>query len=175
MKKIIAFFIVFWVLMVLMLISSCSTAKKCERHIAKAKELGCLKESDSTKVVVKYIKGDTLISYVDVYVDSSEFDSLSKKDSCFTKDRIQTIIQKLKVTPVNEVDSNYNLQIWLENGKIRYELKLPSRRDSIVYQTKYLEHKPLPFKSSLRNIPKWLVMIVGILAILFSLIALKRK
>lgn len=175
MKKIIAFFILFWLFLVAILLSSCNASKQCERHIAKAKELGCLKENDSTKVVVKYIKGDTIISYVNVYIDSSEFDSLSKKDSCFTKERIRTIIKKLKVTPVNEVDSNYNLRIWLENGIIRYELKLPSRRDSIVYQTKYLEHKPLPSKSSLRNIPEWLVMIIGILSILFTLIALKRR
>ena len=37
------------------ILASCSTAKRCEKHIAKAKELGCLKESDSTKIVVKYI------------------------------------------------------------------------------------------------------------------------
>jgi hypothetical protein len=117
-------------IIVICIFASCSTAKRCEKHIAKAKQLGCLSENDSTKTIVRYIKGDTIISYVNVYIDSSDFDSLNKKDSCFTKDRIRTIIQKLKVTPVNKVDSNYNLQIWLDNGQIRYELKLPSKKDT---------------------------------------------
>ena len=155
------------------ILASCSTTKRCEKHIAKAKELGCLKESDSTKIVVKYIKGDTVISYVNVYIDSSDFDSLSKIDSCFTKDRITTIIQKLKVTPVNKVDSNYNLQIWLDNGIIRYELKLPSRKDSIVYQIKYLEHKPI--NEGWNNIPKWLVILIGIIGLLFILKAFQKN
>ena len=158
---------------IILLLASCSTTKRCEKHIAKAKQLGCLKESDSTKVVVKYIKGDTIISYVNVYIDSSDFDSLNKKDSCFTKDRIRTIIQKLKVTPVNKVDSNYNLKIWLENGLIKYELKLPSRKDSIVYQTKYIDHKPKDIETN--NIPKWLVILVGIMGSFFMFMAFKNK
>jgi hypothetical protein len=165
------------VLTLILILSSCNTAKmtakKCEKHIAKAKELGCLKESDSTKIVVKYIKGDTLISYVPVYIDSSDLDSLNIKDTCFTKERIETIVQKLKIPPVNRVDSNYNLKIWLENGQIRYELKLPSRKDSVIYQIKYLEHKPLD--TGLRNIPKWLVLLVGIMGFAFISIALKKR
>ena len=155
------------------ILASCSTAKKCEKHIAKAKELGCLKVSDSTKIVVKYVKGDTIISYINVFIDSSDFDSLSKIDSCYTKDRITTIIQKLKVTPVNKVDSNYNLQIWLDNGIIRYELKLPSRKDSIVYQIKYLEHKPI--NVGWNNIPKWLVILIGIMGLVFIIKAFGKN
>ena len=157
----------------LLILTGCSTAKRCEKHISKAKELGCLVQTDSTKTIIKYIKGDTLISFVTVYVDSSDFDSLSKIDSCFTKDRITTIIQKLKVTPVNKVDSNYNLQIWLDNGQIRYELKLPSRKDSIVYQIKYLEHKPI--NVGWNNIPKWLVILIGILGLVFIIKAFGKN
>lgn len=158
------------ILLILLLITSCSAEKKCQRHISKAKELGCLKESDSTKIVVKYIKGDTLISYVPIYIDSNSFDSLNKKDPCYTKERVRTIIQKLKVNPVNKVDSNYNLNIWLENGQIRYELKLPSRKDSIIYQVKYLEHK-----STTNKIPIWLILVVCIMGIVTSIIALRGR
>ena len=155
------------------ILASCSTAKRCEKHIAKAKELGCLKESDSTKIVVKYIKGDTIISYVDVYIDSSDLDTLNKQDTCFTKEWIQTIVQKLKIIPVDKIDSNYKLKIWLDNGKIRYELKLPSRKDSIVYQIKYLEHKPISEKWN--NIPKWLVILIGIIGLLFIIKAFRKN
>lgn len=152
----------------LLIITSCSAEKRCQRHFDKAKELGCLKENDSTKVVIKYIKGDTIISYVPIYIDSNAFDSLHKKDTCYTKQRIRTIIQKLKITPVNKVDSNYNLQIWLEDGQIKYELKLPSRKDSIIYQTKYLEHQ-----TTMKEIPNWLILLVCMMGIGIFIMVLK--
>jgi hypothetical protein len=135
--------------------------------------MGCIKETDSVRVVVKYIKGDTLISFVPVYIDSSSLDSLSKKDTCFTQQRVETIIQKLKVKPVSAIDSNYNLQIWLQDGKINYSLKIPPRKDSIIYIEKYIEKKDINPTDKF-YMPLWLVWAVCILGV-FSIIMYLKK
>lgn len=161
-------------LLIIIILASCNAQKRCEKHIAKAKQMGCLKESDSVKIVVKYIKGDTLISYVPIYIDSSSLDSLNKKDSCFTKDRVSVIIRTLKVKEVNAIDSNYKLRIWLSDGKIMYDLKLPARRDSIIYQTKYIEKKNIVDPDGGFYMPFWLVWLVCILGIIAIILSLSK-
>jgi hypothetical protein len=165
-------------LLIVILLASCNAQKiaqkRCDKHIAKAKEMGCLKESDSVKIVIKYIKGDTLISYVPIYVDSSSLDSLNKKDSCFTKERVSVIIRTLKVKEVNAVDSNYKLRIWLSDGKIMYDLKLPARKDSTIYETKYLEKKDIVSPNGGFYMPIWLVWLVAILGIIAIVLSLSK-
>jgi len=162
-----------YILTLIVILSSCNAQKRCENHYNKAKQMGCIKETDSVRIVVKYIKGDTIKSYVPIYIDSSSFDSLSKKDTCYTQQRVKTIIQKLKVKPVSAIDSNYNLQIWLQDGKIQYSLKLPPRKDSVIYKEKYIEKKDISPTEKF-FMPIWLVWLVCILGIISIIMSLKR-
>jgi hypothetical protein len=165
---------IIYILTLIIILSSCNAQKRCENHYKKAKEMGCIKETDSVRVVVKYIKGDTLISYVPVYIDTNSLDSLSKLDTCYTKERVKTIIQKLKVNPVSAIDSNYNLQIWLQDGKIQYSLKIPSRKDSIIYRDRFIEKKDISPTEKF-YMPIWLVWLVCILGIISIVLSLKRS
>jgi hypothetical protein len=133
MKKLILFTLV-------VILASCSAEKKCQRVLNKAKDLGCLSETDSTKVITKFIKGDSIHDTTRLFVEKRVVDSLYLLDTCFTKERIKTIKESLKIEPIFIDNKDYKLTIRLVNGNIVYDLKLADRIDTtIVHQKQYKE------------------------------------
>lgn len=51
-------FVIFLITLILTMLSSCSVQKRCQRHLSKAKDLGCYSLKNDT--IVKY---DTLVGY----------------------------------------------------------------------------------------------------------------
>jgi hypothetical protein len=128
------------ILFALVILTSCSTERKCQRVISKAKDLGCLSETDSTKVIIKIIKGDSIHDTTRLFVEKRVVDSLYLLDTCFTKERINTIKQSLKIEPIFIDNKDYKLTIRMVNGHIVYDLKLADRIDTtIVHQKQYKE------------------------------------
>ena len=128
------------ILFALVILSSCSAEKKCQRILSKAKDLGCISETDSTKVITKYIKGDSIHDTTRLFVEKRVVDSLYLLDTCFTKERIKTIKESLKIEPIFIDNKDYKLTIRFVNGNIVYDLKLADKIDTtIVYQKQYKE------------------------------------
>lgn len=76
-----------YLLILIVLFSACSTQKKCNRHIKRLNELGCLKRDTITKYdTIKGFQYDTIV----------RFDTLSHSDTLIVvKDgvKVQTIIK----------------------------------------------------------------------------------
>lgn len=133
MKKLILFTLV-------VILASCSAERKCQKVLTKAKALGCLSETDSTKVITKFIKGDSIHDTTRLFVEKRVVDSLFLLDTCYTKERIKTIKESLKLEPIFIDNKDYKLTIRLVNGNIVYDLKLADRIDTtIVHQKQYKE------------------------------------
>jgi hypothetical protein len=164
MKKLILFALV-------VILASCSAERKCQRVLNKAKDLGCLSETDSTKIVTKLIKGDSIHDTTRVFVEKRIVDSLYLLDTCYTKERIKTIKESLKIEPIFIDNKNYKLTIRLVNGNIVYDLKLADRVDTtIIHQKQYKQlDKTRKKEFKLPNI----LYLVGLVLLLIILKRLK--
>ena len=53
-----------YTLLLIILLSSCSVQKRCERHLAKAQQMGCLKMTNDTIIKLDTIKGFRIDTFV---------------------------------------------------------------------------------------------------------------
>lgn len=106
-------------LIISLILLSCNAEKRCQSHLNKAKLGGCLVEEvkHDTTYQIDIIKGDEIVTY------DTAIDTLYLKDTCYSKERIKYIVQKLKIEPITVNDSNVDLKIWLDSGKIKYNVK----------------------------------------------------
>jgi len=96
----------------------------CQYHANKAIKGGCLR-TDSFETV----KYDTLPPIIiehsaPLKVIRVLIDSLNKKDTCYTIARANTILRYASIDPINDKDSSYTLNVWIENGKLKYALTI---------------------------------------------------
>ena len=62
-----------YTLLLIILLSSCSVQKRCERHLAKAQQMGCLKMTNDTIIKLDTIKGFRIDTFVQFH---NEIDTL---------------------------------------------------------------------------------------------------
>ena len=62
-----------YLLLLIILLSSCSVQKRCERHLAKAQQMGCLKMTNDTIIKLDTIKGFRIDTFVQFH---NEIDTL---------------------------------------------------------------------------------------------------
>lgn len=96
--------------------------KRCQKHFIKAIHGGCLdtnaKKTVDIDTTAPEIKKEGTIN---VMMDTSALFRLWKKDSCFSQSRIDTLWKYMKVKPIHLKDSVHSLDIWMENGVIKYK------------------------------------------------------
>jgi hypothetical protein len=126
--------LILWAIAVAYMLSmtSCQALreKRCQNAIKKAQELGCLNLDTTRKVVTKFIKGDSVFINTSIEVPVEKIDSFWRIDTCFTKERIKTIIQNLKVTPMDSQTEQYHFKAWIENGQLYGFCKIKDRVDT---------------------------------------------
>lgn len=148
-----------YLVVLMLLITSCSAERRCASALDKAKRLGCLK--DSVMIVHDTTKEVRDTGSVKLVLDSALMDSLLNADTCFTKARIETVIRNAKVKPVNIDDSLYSLKIWMDKGVLKHDLVIKPRY--IQVKTKgYVVVNP-PQKCEL---PDWVKMVIAGLGVL---------
>lgn len=117
-------------LLIILILSSCSTEKRCMRHIEKAKKLGCLTFTDSVNIrdsVSIHLDSQIVVSSVDSILNIIVCDSLT--DTLYltrVKERIKTIVSNIpcEISPTAIGNKYYTLKMWVENGKLMYEFDL---------------------------------------------------
>jgi hypothetical protein len=155
------------IIAIAILLFSCNAEKRCQKHINKAKILGCLSETDSSKVITKYIKGDSIHDTTKLVITQTDIDSLYLLDTCYTKARVNKIFKYAKIKPINVDNKTYKLDIKVENGLLIYDLIIKDRVDTTqVNNHSYNVTKP---KGKSFDIPNnWIVLVV-LLVILYAL------
>lgn len=151
-------------LILLLILLSCNAEKRCQNHLNKAKLGGCLAEEvkHDTTYQIDIIKGDEIVTY------DTAIDTLYLKDTCYSKERIKYIVQKLKIEPITFNDSNVDLKIWLDSGKIKYIVK---NKNKTIKESKSSMAKETDCET-----PSYLKWLIGaLILIILGLIFLPRK
>ena len=125
-------------LILILLTTSCSIQKRANRKIDWLKQHGFASG-----------KRDTLVTYLPEYRDtgktklSIELDTIKEwysKDTCYTETRVNKILNNAKVKPISIDNDSISLNIKVENGEIKYDLRVKPRKIEIPYEK--LELKP---------------------------------
>lgn len=114
---------------VLLLMTSCSTQRRIEYHFNKLKKLGVEFKSDTTYITktdtvllsdtVEFEVGDTvIISIIDTIRNNVDIDVNSIK---------RKILNNIKIVPIEYEDSTYKLNIWVDNGRLMYDITVFDR------------------------------------------------
>ena len=108
----------FKLIVITLLISSCSVQQKANRKIKWLKEHNYLTT-----------KRDTIRDTIQEYRDTGstklviEYDSIDNwyaKDTCFTKGRVNRILSIVKIDTVDVDNERIELKIWIDKGEIKY-------------------------------------------------------
>ncbi len=158
----------------IILLYSCSATKRCEHHLAKAKQLGCLIAHTDTVNRYIYIKGDTIHEIVKVGIDSAALDSFLNtiKDTCISKEIIKTFPKFIpcKAKPYHKDTTNYKLDIILINGELDVKIIIKPKKVEIKEVTKYNEVTKI-----IKYIPWYIYVLIGSLIFLLILSLWHRK
>lgn len=134
------FLLLFIIGIFILLLTSCSTQKRCEWHLSKSKQLGCLKMNNDTVEVEKLIKGDSVYFESKIGIDSNELNSIidSLKNDCSNKEVIKEIIRKIPINiePYFKDDSLYRLSVIVEKNKLKVDIKIKDRKikEKIIFK-----------------------------------------
>jgi len=131
-------------LLIIFLLIGCSTQKRCERHIEKAKALGCLSFKSDTIVLLDTIKGFRIDTFVKFH---QEIDTLIVDSGGV---RVETII-KWKTKEIGQ--------------KV-------SKRDTIIKRFEIT--KNIPTTKLVHKIPWWYWIIPFLLAFMLILVIIKK-
>jgi hypothetical protein len=121
-----------YLLILIILFSSCSVQKKANRKIQWLKSHGFAN-----------VKNDTLTKYLPEYRDTGSLklvidkDTITewlKKDTCLTKERINKVLNNVNVKPVLIDNDSIYLSIKLNKGQIEYDFRNKAREIKIPYQ-----------------------------------------
>jgi hypothetical protein len=133
-----------------LILSSCSTSKKCERISNKAIALKCFKSNSDTSYKEKILKGDSLNLDLPIIHDTIYIDSILKeiKDTCISKKTIKEILKKIpcNVEPYYKNDSLYTLSIKVVDNKIKVDLIIKPRKykEATINNNKIVVKKEIP-------------------------------
>jgi len=132
-------------LILLIILSSCSTEKRCARINAKSERLGCLTHD------TMYLPGEVKKGEKELFLDSAKLDSVAQVlvehyqdllDSCAnakdsnnsrksdnlakTKKNIKDLINKIpcKIEPTNDSTARFVLKIWVDSGKLKHSIEI---------------------------------------------------
>jgi hypothetical protein len=142
--------IIRFIVLAMLLMVSCNlprrSAVKCDRHLQKAIQGGCLDTTAKIRIALDTGKAVHDTGSHEIQVDTAAILRLFHQDTCYTQARVDTIKKYLKIPPIYVDDSAYKLRIWIENGKHKYDLQLPAPVTKTVYKTgpaiKVLPPKP---------------------------------
>src|SRR5690606_940676 len=95
----------------------------------------CLDTQSRTRITLDTGTAIDDSGQADLEVDTAAILKMFGRDTCFTVARADSIIKTLKFKPVVVNDSSYSLKIWIENGKIKHNLKLPPPITKTVTKT----------------------------------------
>jgi hypothetical protein len=153
------------------LLYGCDAQKQCQKHAEKAIKGGCLK-TDSFRVV----EYDTIPPVIiegsrPIHVVRRVMDSLRFIDTCYTEDRINTVLKHIDSDTSTEANPLYTLKKWHENGDCKHILYFPKRIDSTVNN-----HSGIKYENDCPECPKqqkpWKEWIVIFALIVFLAVAL---
>ena len=101
-------------LLILILLCSCSQSQRCQRHMDKAKELGCLTEHTDTVITYDTIKGfsfDTIVQFRDTnLVDTMYVASNGVKVKTIVKWKTREVTQRISESDI--IIRNLNWTKW---------------------------------------------------------------
>lgn len=174
-------FFIIWLLGIIIILvislTSCSTQKKCNRHINQLTKLGCLKADSDTSYKEKTLKGDSLNLDLPIIHDTLSIDSVLReiKDTCISKETIKEIIKKIpcNVEPYYKDDSLSTLSIKVVNNRLKVNLIIKPR----TYKEATINNKQTAIKTE-KYIPNsYLVALVSVslLLLFFMGLAIFRK
>lgn len=117
-------------------ITSCSVERRCQRHISKAKELGCLTVKTDTVWKEVNIPGKTITIEVPAEVDSAGLSQLldsviqATKDSCLKKKDLMNVVKQIpcKIKPAAYEDSLVKVTAVVENGVQKLSIEHKPRK-----------------------------------------------
>lgn len=159
-----------YLLIILLILTSCNATKQCENHVRKAKIGGCLRV-DSFKTIVH----DTTLKEVHIKdsaetkVDVRIVDSLRITDTCFSKARTDNFRKAITMTPISIKDTNYSLDIWMDKGVVKYKLNIKPCVSTTINSGTTQE-----IEKAVEKIPTWTKFLIGFLALLAIVLAFKK-
>lgn len=157
------------ILATMLLVFSCNTQKRCQKHINKAKILGCLSETDSIKTIIKFVKGDSIHDTTKLVVEKRIIDSLYLQDTCYTIERVDKVLKNAKIKPICVDNVTHKLSIKVDGGTIIYDLIIKDRFDTTqVRKRTYIEEPPSKCGFKIPNNLLFLIGLIIILAFLFK-------
>lgn len=152
-------------ILVMILLSSCGGAykqarmdRKCQRHINKAISGGCL-DTNRHRTVTKDTTHPEVrdTGSVKIQIDSSEINRLKEKirslrNSSIPESAVDSLIESIidslkhsiRIRPISAGDSTYALDIWIDNGVIKWNLNIAPRVDTKIHDTGPVIHPPKP-------------------------------
>jgi hypothetical protein len=131
-------------LLIIFLLIGCSTQKRCERHIEKAKALGCLSFKSDTIVRLDTIKGFRIDTFVKFH---NEIDTLIVDSGGV---RVETII-KWRTKEIGQI---------------------VSKKDTILKYFDITKHSTTT--KLVHKIPWWFWLIPSMLALMLILVVIKK-
>lgn len=164
-----------WALLMIILFSSCSSEKRCIKARNKAVELGCLSLDSSVKYVERIIKGDSVRVPILIFVPDSSADSLIRVDTCYTKERIRTVLKNAVIKPIDTTTKNGTRVLFsMTKGAPSLEIYEPDRRDTV----KIINNQPVSIEQKGKR-PwwdrLWIGIVVGIWAVMLPYMIFKPK
>ena len=106
-------------ILILLILSSCSVQQKANRKIKWLKEHNYLtKGKDTVKIYIPEFK-DT--GSTKLLVEYDTIKELYKFDTCYTKERVGKILSKVKIKDIHVDNDRVKLDIKVENGEIKYD------------------------------------------------------
>lgn len=96
---------------------------KCNNHLVKAIRGGCL-DTTSRTITTKDTTAPEINTNdsVKLSIDTAALFRLWKNDSCFSQQRIDTILKYINFKSIHEKTDNYSLDVWFENGQLKKKL-----------------------------------------------------
>ena len=140
-------------------VASCKPRQvRCDEAKAKAVRLGCLSLDSSTKIITKYIKGDSITTKVPVFVPVTVIDSLWRIDTCYTKKRAETLLKSAKIAPLDTQSSRFKIHAEIKDGYIVLDIKEKDRTDTTEIKNNNVTIKPVPANLKWwQNIDWWMI------------------
>lgn len=149
----------FKLIVLTLLISSCSVQQKANRKIKWLKQHNYLSDKkDTIKIVVPEFK-DT--GSTKLIIEHDTIEKWHEQDSCFTKERVGKVIKAIKIKPINIDNDRIKLDIKVEGGEIKYDYNVKPKTIVREVEVKVLRDCPPQ--------PWWDRWYIGVIGTLVSL------
>lgn len=155
------------------LLLGCTEQRKCQRFFKKHPK--CF--TNDTTVEIKTIKGDSFNSSAPIRIDSFYADSIIReiKDTCISKDEVREILRRIPciIDPINKDTATYSLKIWVDNGLLKFKLKIKDRQfeqKTITNTPKLIiiKEKPKWLSGLLISLIVFIILLLGLVYLLFK-------